>query len=264
MLIDDRPIIGICGRKQSGKDTIASMIVYILNVGTMNANYREWYIKYKDRKNEFIESRTIHFADYVKDVCSRMFAIPREYFDDIEYKENKWYLMDKQTFISKSKTIDNYIIANHSILVTTPLGALLKAYDDKIAITLRTMMQYVGTNVGREHLGELCWVRPTIADAINITNKYGYCIIPDVRFNNESEAIRKQAHSFVIGIKRDIKDKKNDEMLHVSESIERVDVNYWIDNNGGLMNLFYNVIQLVDNLNRMSNRLSHAPTGEQP
>ena len=35
-------IIGINGKRQSGKDTIANMIAYIHSVGVTKANYKEW------------------------------------------------------------------------------------------------------------------------------------------------------------------------------------------------------------------------------
>lgn len=261
----NRPIIGICGRKQSGKDTVASMLIYILNAGVMRCSYREWYIKYKDKKNDGVKVRTVHFADYPKDICSRAFGIPREYFDNIDYKENKWYLMDKQTFVPKNKTIDNYIVATHAILSTSPLGALCSVYDGKVAITLRTLLQYVGTDIGRDRLGELCWIRPTISDAIDISNKYGFCIIPDVRFQNEANAIAAQANGLIIGISRpNSNDKKELEALHSSEQVEDITCNFFINNDKELMTLFYQVLNIVNEI--IYNRIPplSSSTGERP
>lgn len=263
MLKDERPIIGICGRKQSGKDTVASILVYILNNGALNAVYRDWYIKYKTGKASIVDTRITHFADYPKDICSKVFGIPREYFDDADYKDNKYYLMDTQSFVEKKKLTSDYVVINHNILYNSSIGAVCEACNNKIAITIRTMLQYIGTTIGRDCIGKDCWIRPTMSTAIDIANKYGYCIIPDVRFPNESEAIRSQRYSFVIGVNRETGLEDN----HISESIDNVGVNYWIENDGSLMTLFYKVLGLIERLDAMSNRLSHSlhsSTGEKP
>lgn len=259
MLKDDRPIIGICGRKQSGKNTVASMLVYILNNGVLKSSYREWLIKYKNPKTSIVKSMITHFNDYPKDVCSKTFGIHREYFDDADYKDKKYYLMDNQMLIDKHKLSSNYVIADINMLRDKPLSELCSFYDNKVAITIETILQYVDVDVCRKFIGQDCWVKPTISTAINIANKYGCCIIPDIRFSNESEAIRAQRHSFVIGVNKDIDSKE------IDEPIEDIGVNYWVHNNGSLMNLFYDVLKLVDQLDIVSNRLSHyydSPTGE--
>ena len=38
-------IIGIAGQKNSGKDTLASMINYIFSAGVTRANYSDWITK---------------------------------------------------------------------------------------------------------------------------------------------------------------------------------------------------------------------------
>ena len=66
MSINKVTIVGIKGFKGSGKDTVASMISYILHDGIMKANYDTWLLYHK---NGFVENDEIiiHFADKLKD-----------------------------------------------------------------------------------------------------------------------------------------------------------------------------------------------------
>lgn len=52
MSINKVTIVGIKGFKGSGKDTVASMISYILHDGIMKASYDTWLLYHK---NDFIE-----------------------------------------------------------------------------------------------------------------------------------------------------------------------------------------------------------------
>ena len=191
---------------------------------------------------------------------SKTFGIDRELFDDIVYKEHKLYLIDQRRFIDiKDKVPSKYIIANHAILATSPLGSLIKAYDGKVAITLRVLMQYFGTQVGRDMLHEDCWIRATMSDAVDNRNKYGYSIIADVRFANESDAIRSQSDGYVIKITRNI-DRIKDE--HESEQLDGIKYDVLIENNGSKIELFYKVVELAGRIiNR--NVISTSSTGEQ-
>lgn len=256
---DVRPIIGIAAEKQVGKDTVASMITYICNVGVLRCNFRQWTLAY-DKPGIAKFEPVIHFADYPKDILSKTFGIERHLFDDIEYKEHKYYLIDKRTFVdTKNKILTNYIIASHNILCTTSLGVLIDSYNGKVAITLRTLMQYFGTEVGRNFLHQDCWVRATMSDAIDIRNKYGYCVIADVRFSNESEAILNQRDGYVIRLTRDNVDKN---VNHQSEDLKDVKYDTVIENNGSKLELFYKVVQLIDNI-QQGRLISDSPTGEQ-
>ena len=89
MIKDIKPIIGIAGKAKSGKDTVAGMIAYIIREGLFRADYRNWSIKYDKPGITREIGAVIHFADFVKDICSRVFLINREYFDKILYKEQK-------------------------------------------------------------------------------------------------------------------------------------------------------------------------------
>lgn len=253
MIKDIKPIIGIAGKAKSGKDTVAGMIAYIIREGLFRADYRNWSIRF-DKPGVTREiGAIIHFADFVKDICSRVFLINREYFDKILYKEQLCYLMDNGKFVKLNEVPSDYIIANHAILSTTSIASLLKGYNNKVAISLRTMLQYVGTELGRNQLGDNCWINATMSNAGIIRNRFGFCAIADVRFANECDAIRNQKGGFVIKIKRyDEDETKLNKFAHVSESLEGINPDFVIDNDGNKFKLFHQVLAVLDKINQSS------------
>lgn len=86
MSINKVTIVGIKGFKGSGKDTVASMISYILHDGIMKASYDTWLLYHK---NGFVENDEIiiHFADKLKDDISEFCGIDRKLLDKQEIKE---------------------------------------------------------------------------------------------------------------------------------------------------------------------------------
>ena len=90
MSINKVTIVGIKGFKGSGKDTVASMISYILHDGIMKASYDTWLLYHK---NDFIENDEIiiHFADKLKDDISEFCGIDRKLLDRQDVKEENYY-----------------------------------------------------------------------------------------------------------------------------------------------------------------------------
>ena len=164
--------------------------------------------------------------------------------------------MDNGKFVKLNEVPSDYIIANHGILSTTSIASLLKGYNNKVAISLRTMLQYVGTELGRNQLGDNCWINATMSNAGIIRNRFGFCAIADVRFANECDAIRNQKGGFVIKIKRyDEDETKLNEFAHISESLEGINPDFIIDNNGNKFKLFHQVLSVLDKINQSSHPL---------
>ena len=90
MAINKVTIVGIKGFKGSGKDTVASMISYILHDGIMKANYDTWLLYHK---NGFVENDEIiiHFADKLKDDIAAFCNIDRKLLDRQDIKEENYY-----------------------------------------------------------------------------------------------------------------------------------------------------------------------------
>ena len=239
-------IIGIAGEANSGKDTIASMINYIISVGITKAKYSDWLI-YQNRIGSQKQLNVIHFADNLKDCLSIIYNIPREYFDDRKKKDKEYYLLNEQRFVDEKTFKTKYYEVTFESLGDYSLNELI--YDDitDIGIKLRTLMQYFGTNICRNLLDQDIWVKSTIDKARELADIYKICLIPDVRYVNEANAIRAlYPNGKVIRV---IRDNNNSSSNHSSEIID-FNVDIIIENNKTKMQLFYKVIEVYKSLNK--------------
>ena len=230
-------IVGVKAPKGFGKSTVASMISYIMRVGTTKANFDMWLFSSKLEDNYVVA-----FSDKLKDDLSNIINIPRRYFDDRVFKDDKYYLFDENRFVDKNKLPSKYHIYGNINFKDSSLASYLSGYKNKVAITLRTLMQYYGTEVVRNNLAYDVWIRIAINKANIIRNTYGFAIIADVRFDNEDAAIKQNCGKVIRIIKSNIEE---DSPIHSSENISIKDDDYIIDNNGNLMGLFYKVLEFV-------------------
>lgn len=234
MSINKVTIVGIKGFKGSGKDTVASMISYILHDGIMKATYDKWLFFHK---NGFVENNEIiiHFADKLKDDISEFCGIDRKLLDKQEIKENYYYNFKTGIVSTNIKDID-YVI--NTVLEYDNLSTLL-LLNNNVSIKIRALLQYYGTNVIRNHFWHNAFVHYTINKAFDIRNKLGQCIIADARFDNECNVIK------VCGGKIIRVDRRVNNDNHKSEQIKICDDDYVIDNTGTLVGLFYKVLKFV-------------------
>lgn len=243
MSINKVTIVGIKGFKGSGKDTVASMISYILHNGIMKASYDTWLLYHK---NDFIENDEIiiHFADKLKDDISEFCGIDRKLLDKQEIKENYYY--NFKTGIVSTNIKDVFYVVdncNDAILKYNDLAEYLVLYSNNISIKIRVLLQYYGTNIIRNHFWKEAFIRYTINKAFDIKNSKGQCIIADARFDNdECKAIR-DCGGMIIRV-----DRKSNNDNHDSHESEQITINkddYVIDNTGTLVGLFYKVLKFV-------------------
>lgn len=234
MSINKVTIVGIKGFKGSGKDTVASMISYILHDGIMKANYDTWLLYHK---NGFVENDEIiiHFADKLKDDISEFCGIDRKLLDRQEIKENYYYNFKTGIVSTNIKDIDCVI---NTVLEYDNLSTLL-LLNNNVSIKIRALLQYYGTNVIRNHFWHEAFIRYTMNKAFDIRNKLGQCIIADARFDNECNVIK------VCGGKIIRVDRRVNNDNHESEQIKISQDDYVIDNTGTLVGLFYKVLKFV-------------------
>lgn len=241
MAINKVTIVGIKGFKGSGKDTVASMISYILHDGIMKASYDTWLLYHK---NDFIENDEIiiHFADKLKDDISEFCGIDRKLLDKQEIKENYYY--NFKTGIVSTNIKDVFYVVdncNDAILKYNDLAEYLVLYSNNISIKIRTLLQYYGTNVIRNHFWKEAFINYTMNKAFDIRNSKGQCIIADVRFENDEYEAIKQCGGMIIRVDRKLNNNDN----HESEQIKICENDYVIDNTGTLVGLFYKVLKFV-------------------
>lgn len=233
---DIRPIIGIAGHKGAGKDTVASIIVYYYL--TTKGRYNDWLIGYDGKTFD----KAIHFADKLKDLCADLFDVSRPYFDDRNYKDNLEYCFDNGTFLN---TFDDKIKDYHIFTADENLSECIEQYNNKVAFKLRTLLQYVGTNIFRNQIYKNMWIRHTINKAIDMANRNSFAIIADVRFEDEAEAITNLSNGYIIKVERENNNKDN----HESESIN-FEADFVIKNNTSKFALFYAVNNILDIINK--------------
>lgn len=234
MTINKVTIVGIKGFKGSGKDTVASMISYILHNGIMKASYDTWLLYHK---NGFVENDEIiiHFADKLKDDISEFCGIDRKLLDRQEIKENYYYNFKTGIVSTNIKDIDCVI---NTVLEYDNLSTLL-LLNNNVSIKIRALLQYYGTNVIRNHFWHEAFIRYTMNKAFDIRNKLGQCIIADARFEDECMAIKCYGGKIIKVDRRVNNDNHESEQIKISQD------DYVIDNTGTLVGLFYKVLKFV-------------------
>lgn len=234
MSINKVTIVGIKGFKGSGKDTVASMISYILHDGIMKANYDTWLLYHK---NGFAENDEIiiHFADKLKDDISEFCGIDRKLLDRQEIKENYYYNFKTGIVSTNIKDIDCVI---NTVLEYDNLSTLL-LLNNNVSIKIRALLQYYGTNVIRDHFWHNAFIRYTMNKAFDIKNSKGQCIIADARFEDECMAIKYYGGKIIRVDRRVNNDNHESEQIKISQD------DYVIDNTGTLVGLFYKVLKFV-------------------
>lgn len=230
MNFNKRPLIGIAGVKNSGKDTVASMICLIQNRGTYST-FKHW----NEHGDEYVKS-VIHFADAMKDAISNIFHINRTLLDDRAVKDMMYYNPATQEIINEHNVIKGKI-SRYSYEELRDLGMP----NNECAIKVRHLLQWFGTDICRNHINENIWVRTCMNRAQHLKNYNGYCIIADVRFQNEVDAILK-AGGIVFRVNRNDASAKDN---HASENINALTDCIDINNNFGLMGLYYNIYDKV-------------------
>jgi len=255
-------IIGISGKKQSGKDTVAKIIQYLIY------KHNNKYI-YKHSEHEFdifkLNSehysnqpfKIVRFAELPKNIVCMITNCTREQLEDEEFKnevlgEEWWYYEFAFTKIPYNK----YNTNDYKNILD---GILVKP-------TRRMLLQKIGTDCGRDIIHPNIWVNTVMSNyypyAIkNSTDCVSKWIIPDVRFPNELQAIQERSGIVIrvnrtprhiiesLGGKLNIDEDFKDAKLayeHPSEtSLDNAKFDYTIDNNGIIEELIYKVKDIL-------------------
>lgn len=275
-------IIGISGKINSGKDTVAEIIQYLLfrtnkhEVGLDNSFEEFRKVINKEWSKEEITIETSFeikkFADKLKDIVCMLIGCTREQLEDRVFKEKElgeewWYWHMKRNNGYKDIILD--------YLSTTKEE--LNNYDGLVLIkpTPRLLLQHIGTDLFRNKLHPNIWVNALMVDYKESqlgqakrrrkgkSFPVGYFlpnwIITDVRFPNELEAIKNKG-GIVIRVNREISKEEdvNQSLLgamsnykeHPSETAldNYQNFDYIIENDGTMKDLVEKVENVMKNI----------------
>lgn len=222
-------IIAIGGLKNSGKDTAANMLQYLLNSPRIFHTYSFYkaFNKIFNRGKYKITS----FAFPLKKTLAALLNLPVEVFNDRNFKENFYIFFP--TLEIRSKLPDGAVTISDS-----KFNRLLSNNDISFVsttwISIRQLLQLFGTECMRKTFGDNLWILATVRNTKNI-------IISDLRFNVEYEFL-KEHKSIIIYIKRDTCTPGS----HASEKeivklYENNSFDYVVENNTTLKDLFNNI-----------------------
>lgn len=176
-------IISISSPRSGGKDTVGKIIqmltatpslgneegkpavIDIIKSLNNNVLYYDWQYSWQIRK----------FADKLKEVASILTGIPKEDFEKEEIKNsylpecwNKWTVVKN----NNPKVSANSIFFNSEITAMLQAGTLnelnlpngFKYVENKIPITVRQFLQWLGTDAIRDGLHENTWVNALMSE----------------------------------------------------------------------------------------------------
>lgn len=251
-------IIGICGKKQAGKNTVSNILhgltlldQSMISDFNIDANGKLW-IETKDAKEnvgwgEFDVTRTdedfvgwaeqnmypyiknYSFADPLKVICHSLFGLTKEQCWGTDEQKNtptvlRW---EDMPGVLTDELCDIYqdVYNANAHPQDWPLEYSKLTYHAAGPMTARELLQFFGTNIMRK-MYEPVWVNATI----NKIKQEGSLrsVISDVRFPDEAEAIKKTGGKLIKLTRSVSKD------THASETAldGYTNFDYVIDNSG--------------------------------
>lgn len=219
-------LIGVSGKLNSGKDTVAQMIQYLSSYEIAPANpiYQSGFeetLKYSKedtdwnktfwKKGEHGGWKIKRFADELKDTVCRWIGCTREQLEDREFKEKplgeEWnrYIVEEyneiygysEKIFATSKEGDEYVETRQKQADQNEHPSFKTRW---MGLSPRKMMQLLGTEAGRQIIHPNIWVNALFSnykgrkDHFSVAKEkyfdFPNWIIPDTRFPNEAKAIK--------------------------------------------------------------------------
>ena len=230
-------IIGIFGYAGSGKDTVGKLIQDLTSpdIPEYGRFYKGQWVSMKGSSPWTIKK----WAGKLKVVASLLTGIPVEKFEDQEFK--------KTNLGSEWSTWEPY---------ESDAPWISEGEKAEIPMTVRDLLQKLGTDAMREGLHQNVWVNALMADYTPTQVQWsdgpvgGYedgpmpnWIITDTRFPNEAQAIKDKG-GIVIKVQRPGVGPVNN---HPSETaLKDYQFDYVINNNGSLEDLLAEVKKFIE------------------
>src|SRR5574343_8526 len=202
-------IIGINGFAGSGKDTVGSIIQYILSI------VNETLLNHQKDFKDFVKASSSNvltsgweikkFADPLKQVASILTGIPKHYFEDQEFKKtymdeqwNFWKLSWNTWYgnnLEDEDTMEMYELFNteQEALEFKHNHELSTASLHYIQPTVREFLQWLGTDAIRKHIHPNAWINAVMSDykapKMDQYNPSRW-VFTDMRFPNEVQKVQ--------------------------------------------------------------------------
>jgi hypothetical protein len=232
-------IIGVFGYAGSGKDTVGKLIQY--NMSRSRISIKEVIEDYSNNEWWMEEQsgwEIKKWAGKLKYIATILTGIPISKFEDQEFKKTN---LGPEWNITKQYESDAPWIAEGG-----------ESYEDPM--TVRDLLQRLGTEAMREGLHTNVWVNALMADytpgpfypdvPAEDHAKLPNWIITDTRFPNEAQAIKDKG-GMVIKVDRPGVGPVNG---HPSEdALKDYNFDYVIHNNGSINDLDKKVIEFINN-----------------
>ena len=240
-------LIGISGKMGNGKDTVADIIQYC----TRDFAYSDYTLEQFQNLNTTKTFEIKYFAFKLKQISSMLIGLPIETFKTQEGKltvlDEMWDYYTLEYFeegLIKNLKFNSYeeavkfIKFNFQIIVRDSF--ISKIQHKKM--TVREVLQLVGTECMRNNLHQNVWVNSLFADYTEGSR----WLITDTRFPNEAKAIKERG-GIILRVNRDLESNTN---THPSEtSLDNYEFDYVINNNGTIEELIEEVIKFLDHYN---------------
>ena len=267
-------LIGISGKMQSGKDTVALICQYLYDYHRSQYTHpiteRDFNEYVKNNHHLKCNWKNVKFADKLKDMVCLLLGCTREQLEDPKFKEStlgeEWVKYElnftshsRLSYGDCSEYYEKYFLSKEEAVEYIE-GNLEVDQDSinisKIELTPRLLLQLLGTECGREIIHPDIWVNATFAEykpqhfrtvkhqglfVDHLTTMPNW-IISDVRFPNEADAVKSKG-----GIMIRINRPGNDTGKHLSETALDYyeEWEYVIDNEGSIEELIDKVKQIL-------------------
>lgn len=261
-------IIGISGKKQHGKDTVAKIIQY-LNLNKRFPGHSHTFesfcnVKLGEGWRDYESGwKTKKFAGKLKQVVSLLIGCTLEQLEDNTFKETplgeEWRVWYWTHYKWPMKRITKLCMSEQEAMeIDVDGGTVIEYFGtssrlETEVLTPRKMLQIIGTEGGRELIHPNIWVNALMADykpkieqgdyfTSEVVETFPNWIITDVRFPNEVEAIENRGGVVIRVNRTDIYSLDN----HSSEtSLDNWEFIHTITNNSTLDHLVTQVDQTL-------------------
>ena len=248
--------IGLNGYAGAGKDTVAKMLKTVLSKDWDNINdFKEYYFKtytnptqsatYNINDTNTSPVLCIAYADQLKEICAKMFGIPRQRF--YQNKSTAWICINDRFQYTEIKPDEDHIITAEDYYYTADK-------DRKWWMSLREILVYVGTYVLQRDINRSTFVNIVRNNIIEISNHnpyLRYVIVTDNRFSHELDFINEN-NGITITIIRDSVAQLENVAEHDLDDEESYD--YVIDNSGSYDDLIQQIWDITRSNVEFSNK----------